>query len=121
MGCGNPKEKLEDEIMKAKMARIELQMERYNQLKLLKNNYGKEMQTPLIPDYIDPNFLKDFYLNRQNSHSTNHKINTSQTGRKPKRSKTCNIMKKRMSEGDKKDFLITKNKKTSCKRRTIKI
>ena len=120
MGCGNPKEKLEDEIMKAKMARIELQMERYNQLKLLKNNYGKEMQTPLIPDYIDPDFLKDFYLNRQNSHSTTHKINTSQTGIRQKRSKTCN-MKKRISEGDKKDFIRTKNKRISCKKRTLKI
>ena len=32
MGCGNPKEKVEDEMMKMKMARIELQMERHKQL-----------------------------------------------------------------------------------------
>ena len=38
MGCGNPQEKLEDEMLNLKIARIELQMERYNQMKLLGQN-----------------------------------------------------------------------------------
>ena len=119
MGCGNPKEKLEDEIMKAKMARIELQMERYNQLKLLKNNYGKDIKTAIIPDYIDQNFLKDFFLNRQNSNSTTHKINSCLTGRIKNRSKTCKI-KKKIIEEDKTDLIKIKKRRASCKK-TLKI
>ena len=35
MGCGNPQEKLENEIMEMNINKIEIQMERYKQMKLL--------------------------------------------------------------------------------------
>ena len=59
MGCGNPKEKLEDEMMKIKMSRIEIQMERHNQLKLLKSMNEAQVKTAIIPDYIDRQFLQN--------------------------------------------------------------
>ena len=43
MGCGDTKEKLEDQMMKMKMSRIELQMERMKALQALKEMDGKEM------------------------------------------------------------------------------
>ena len=43
MGCGNPKVKVENEMMKMKMERIELQMERYKQLQKLKEIDGYEI------------------------------------------------------------------------------
>ena len=42
MGCENTKEKIEDQMMKIKMARIDLQMERMNQLELLKSIDGHQ-------------------------------------------------------------------------------
>ena len=35
MGCGNSKEKLEDEMIKLKFQRAQIQMERKNQIKIL--------------------------------------------------------------------------------------
>ena len=119
MGCGDPKEKLEDELMKLKMARIELQMERYNQLKLLKDIDGKEVKTAKIPDYIDQKFLKDYFLKRQNSSLTTHRDISINTGRKQKRSKTCNI-KKNINE-DKKVLIKLKKRRSICKRKTLKL
>ena len=94
MGCGSPKEKIEDEMMKAKMERIEIQMERINQLHLLKNTYGKEIKTALIPDYIDINFLQDYLIKRQHSSSTIQKEESCQIRNYHKRSKTNNVRKK---------------------------
>ena len=70
MGCGDTKEKLEDQMMKMKMSRIELQMERMKALQALKEMDGKEMKRPIIPDYIDQKFLQEQILKRQNSSST---------------------------------------------------
>ena len=53
MGCGNPREKVENEIIKMKMQRIIIQMERKNQLQLLKDIDGKELKIQKILDYID--------------------------------------------------------------------
>ena len=53
MGCGNPREKVENEIIKMKMQRVVIQMERKNQLQLLKDIDGKELKFQKIPDYID--------------------------------------------------------------------
>ena len=55
MGCGDAKEKIENEMVKMKMERIEIQMERQKQLKLLKEIDGTEINIKKIPDYIDLN------------------------------------------------------------------
>ena len=54
MGCGNPKEQLEYEIIKAKLQRSVIQLERMNQIKLLEKIYGHPIQGTKIPDYIAP-------------------------------------------------------------------
>ena len=55
MGCGNTKEKLEDELMNAKMERIELQYERQRQMNILKElGCDSEYKQPIIPDYTNP-------------------------------------------------------------------
>ena len=53
MGCSNPREKIENEMVKMKMERIIIQQERQHQLKLLKDIDGKELNIQKIPDYID--------------------------------------------------------------------
>ena len=53
MGCGNMKEKLENEMVKMKMERVEVQMERKKQLNLLKEIDGCEIKLAQIPDYIN--------------------------------------------------------------------
>ena len=55
MGCGDAKEKIENEMVKMKMERVEIQMERQKQLKLLKDIDGTEINVKKIPDYIDLN------------------------------------------------------------------
>ena len=71
MGCGNSKEKLEDEMLDLKISRIEVQMERYNQMQLLKEKNGINVKSPDIPDYLDPKF--EVNQTKRNSISTNIK------------------------------------------------
>ena len=92
MGCGNPKEKIEDEIMKVKLERIAIHMERMNQMKLLENIEGHPIKCPIIPDYIADDFILNKNKNGNNSDAlSNKKINNSRI--KSKRSKS-NIYKK---------------------------
>ena len=60
MGCTSVREKLENEMMNIQILRLEIQMERYNQLKKLsKLENHKINYVNVIPDYIDPNFAKE--------------------------------------------------------------
>ena len=52
MGCGNSKEKLENEMIKLKFQRAQIQMERKNQIKLLEGIEKKKITEPIIPDFI---------------------------------------------------------------------
>ena len=52
MGCGNSKEKLEDEMIKLKFKRAQIQMERKNQIKILEGLEKKKITEPIIPDFI---------------------------------------------------------------------
>ena len=94
MGCGNSKEKIEDEIMKAKLERINLHMERMKQIKALENIEGHPIKCPIIPDYIADDFILNQNKNQKeenNDPSNNLNINNSR-----KKSKRCksNIGKK---------------------------
>ena len=53
MGCGDPREKIENEMLKMKMERSIIQMERKNQLKLLKDIDGIDLKIQKIPDFIN--------------------------------------------------------------------
>ena len=81
MGCGNPKEKVEDNMMKTKIALIEVQMEKYKQLELLKNIDGGQIKQSPIPSYIDKNFANKQFLTKRNSNSTRDDILRKRRGR----------------------------------------
>ena len=52
MGCGDSREKLEDEMIKLKFQRAQIQMERKNQIKILEGLEKKKITEPVIPDFI---------------------------------------------------------------------
>ena len=61
MGCSDPQEKLENEIMKMNMDKIEIQMERYRQMKIL------EEKSNNLNSKINPNNTNnDITINLQN-------------------------------------------------------
>ena len=84
MGCGNAREKLENEMIMMKLERIGIQMERQNQMKLLEKIDGKKMKVYKIPDYIDTKVLR--------------KKLSKKSLKMKKRSKSFNLKKKTKSE-----------------------
>jgi len=84
MGCGNAREKLENEMIMMKLERIGIQMERHNQIQLLEKIDGKKMKVPKIPDYIDTKDLR--------------KRLSKKKLKMKKRSKSFNLRKKPKSE-----------------------
>ena len=122
MGCGNPKEKVEDEMMKMKMARIELQMERHKQLQLLKKIDGCDMKTPNIPDYIDQKFLNNLLIKKKNSESI---VDVNDIPRRTKRSKSFAIKRKLPNNENQENPDIqeikTRRRNNSFKRKTVKL
>ena len=105
MGCGDTKEKIEDEMIKIKFKRAEIQMERKKQLKLLEEIEGKKISEPVIPDYISFNQEK-----HENKNQTEIKAN-SVCERKPKSKKA----KKKSPEKKSKNKSVKekiRNKKT---------
>ena len=76
MGCGSPREKIEDEMMVYKLERMSIQMEKEKELKKLAEIEGHPIERSKIPDYIDPQFAKEkrLYID-QNSENNNEKIN----------------------------------------------
>ena len=75
MGCGDPREKIENQMLKMKMERTIIQMERKNQLKLLKDIDGFELKIPKIPDYINAS-------SNINQDTKRKKRNETQSGKK---------------------------------------
>ena len=86
MGCGNPKEKVEDELMKTKLERIQVQMERVNQIKLLEEMTGEHIKTVKIPDYIEENTNKNKINNENKNNSFSSSSRKLKIVNKPKRS-----------------------------------
>ena len=56
MGCGNPKKEIENQMMIMQLERVNIQMERAKNLKLLEDIDGFKRKAISIPDYIDPEF-----------------------------------------------------------------
>ena len=95
MGCGNPKVKVEDELMKTKLERIQVQMERMNQLKLLQEMTGQTIQTPKIPDYIAEDTIKNPIKKDNNSTSFSSTKKVKILSR-PKRSRSQFIRRRKL-------------------------
>ena len=116
MGCGNSREKIEDQMMKLKMSRIEVQMERFNHLEKLKNMDGLQRKAPLIPDYIDQNFINDYFLKKMNSTSNGDTLR-----RKPRRSKSFAVKRKSQIFEKKAPTRRLSRKGLTIKRKSIKL
>ena len=58
MGCGSPKKDVENQMMIMQLERVNIQMERVKNLKLLEDMDGCKRTVNPIPDYIDPNFAE---------------------------------------------------------------
>ena len=59
MGCGNPKKEVENQMMIMQLERVNIQMEREKNLKLLEEMDGYKRKINSIPDYIDPKFAEE--------------------------------------------------------------
>ena len=104
MGCGNLKEKIEDELMRAKFERIQVQMERINQLKLLEELTGQKIKISKIPDYLSP-------INNNNK-IENEKDNTSITNRKSLKKSKSQILRIKKNE----ENIAKSNKRLTLKK-----
>ena len=103
MGCGNSKEKIEDEMIKIKFQRAQIQMERKNQIKILEGLEKKKITEPVIPDFISlkpERQGKKLLTDTKNKSPINNKI------QKENKDKTAQDNKKRSKS------VKTKNKKT---------
>ena len=58
MGCSNPKEKLEDQIMILKLKRVAIQMEREKNLKKLSEIEGRNIDEDNLPEYLSSRNVK---------------------------------------------------------------
>ena len=77
MGCSDPQEKLENEIMKMNIEKIEIQMEKYKQMKLLGEN-SKDIKIKDIPY----NTHTKININNKPKKNNNNDINIAITKRK---------------------------------------
>ena len=95
MGCGDPQEKLENKIMEMNIDKIEIQMERYKQTKLLEdmNIINAKEKPNNNADKVDNN--NEIRNNHVNSKRKTMITKTSKTGkgRKSKSVKSLRIQK----------------------------
>ena len=103
MGCGNSKEKLEDEMIKLKFQRAQIQMERKNQIKILEGIERKKITEPIIPDFIS--FQKEKPAKKILTETKENKSENKKE-KKSKKEKEKDDNKKRSKS------VKTKNKKT---------
>ena len=78
MGCGNSKEDLEDKIMLIRLKRMNIQMEREKNLKLLSDLEGYTINMENLPDYLaasDKAKLMNVNIDKKESSSNLNKLN----------------------------------------------
>ena len=113
MGCAGDREKIEDKMMLMKLERMEIQMEKEKQLKILSDIEGHEIKRNHIPDYIDPKFAREKQIYDDDDDEIGDK-KTSDSRKKSKSEKKIKDVKKGKSKDNKKDI---KEKKTKDKKK----
>ena len=95
MGCGNPQEKLENEIMEMNINKIEIQMERYKQMKLLgEKKIPNHENNPNLQNHNNKN---DIIINNK-TNSNNNKVNiVTKTSRKSLKLKPKEVTSKQIN------------------------
>ena len=105
MGCGDSREKIEDEMIKLKFQRAQIQMERKKQIKILEGIEKKKIAEPIIPDYIS--------VQQEIISKTNEPEKKKKSASEKKKSK--NKTKKKSTEKSKSKGKIKHKKTTSTK------
>ena len=105
MGCGDSREKIEDEMIKLKFERAQIQMERKKHVQILEGIEGKKITEPVIPDYISLKPEKPFKTIQTEVKSKPF----SEKDKKEKKNRQTSPSKKKKSKSKKKK---TKQKKT---------
>ena len=105
MGCGDSREKIEDEMIKLKFQRAQIQMERNKQIQILEEIERRKITAPVIPDYIC--VIPEKPLGKNNSDT---KLKT--VPQKNENEKTKKTSPSRKKKGKSTKPKKTKNKKT---------
>ena len=103
MGCGDSREKIEDEMIKLKFERAQIQMERKKQIQILEGIEGKKITEPVIPDYISLKLEKPF-KNIQTEIKTKKKpVSDKNEKKSPKKKKKPKVAKTKKAKHKKTD------------------
>ena len=104
MGCQDSKEKIENEMIKMKMERAEIRMERKNQLKLLKDIDGCDINLVQIPDYLalDENSGLETKRSKKNEEESINKIKGPKLKMRKSKSQKNNVYRKKSQKSLKK-------------------
>ena len=94
MGCSNTRENLEYEIMQMQIKRLEIQMEKYNELQKLSKIEKHKVKPNIIPDYILPKFSKEKKIHIKNSKDKKSDSDKSDKTNVGKEKKVTSIKKK---------------------------
>jgi hypothetical protein len=94
MGCGDSREKIEDEMIKLKFERAQIQMERKKQIQILEGIERKKITEPIIPDYISLKPEKPFK-------NVQTEIKNKSVSDKNKKAKKKSPVKKKKPKSDK--------------------
>ena len=114
MGCADSKEKIEDEMIKLKFQRAQIQMERKKQIQLLEEIEGKKIAEPIIPDYIsvkeeDPPIKDQTEVKAKTA--TDYKIKSKKVKKKSQEKKSKNKSVKGKTKNRKTDSTKSESKK----------
>ena len=103
MGCGDSKEKLEDEIIKLKFERAQIQMERKKQIQILEGIEGKKITEPVIPDYISLKLEKPFKNIQTEIKTKKMPVSDKNEKKSPKKKKKPKVAKTKKAKHKKTD------------------
>ena len=119
MGCAGAKETLEDKMLLMKLDRLEIQMRKEVELKKLNEKYGEPIRKSIVPDYIDPEFAKEYNLDENYE---NIKVDT-KTEKKSEQQSEQQSGKQSEQQSEKQNEKILPKKKSSkrIKRNTVNV
>ena len=115
MGCAGAKETLEDKMLLMKLDRLEIQMRKEVELKKLNEKYGEPIRKSIVPDYIDPEFAKEYNLDE------NHEDIKVDTKTEKKSEQQSGKQSEKQSEKQNEKILPKKKSSKRIKRNTVNV
>ena len=127
MGCAGAKETLEDKMLLMKLDRLEIQMRKEVELKKLNEKYGEPIRKSIVPDYIDPEFAKEYNLDENYEDikvdTKTEKKSEQQSGKQSEKQSEQQSGKQSEQQSEKQSEKILPKKKSSkrIKRNTVNV